>query len=305
MTFEEKAFAKLNLCLDVGEKLPDGYHAVRGIMQSTDFCDDVRLTPGDGPWQVGSNLSYLPTGETNLAARAALLFRQETGLGPEGGSISLTKRIPVCGGYGGGSSDAAAVLRIMNRLSGSPLSWAELEELSIPLGADVPFCIRGGTALAAGKGEKLNPLPAFDGRALVLCRPDFSCSTPQLFKALDARKIRLRPDVGHGGSGPAALQCLRGGLAQEAAVYGPGDQGPALGRGGPGRRHDRLRLRHLRRLFQRRPGGGSLRRPAWSGRRLLYGADHGAAGLEWELPDRIRAGASAPALTFSAERSSP
>ena len=146
MTLEEKAFAKLNLCLDVGEKLPDGYHAVRGIMQSTDFCDDVRLTPGDGPWQVGSNLSYLPTGETNLAARAALLFRQETGLGPEGGSISLTKRIPVCGGYGGGSSDAAAVLRIMNRLSGSPLSWAELEELSIPLGADVPFCIRGGTA---------------------------------------------------------------------------------------------------------------------------------------------------------------
>ena len=196
MTFEEKAFAKLNLCLDVGEKLPDGYHAVRGIMQSTDFCDDVRLTPGDGPWLVGSNLSYLPTGETNLAARAALLFRQETGLGPEGGSISLTKRIPVCGGYGGGSSDAAAVLRIMNRLSGSPLSWAEREELSIPLGADVPFCIRGGTALAAGKGEKLNPLPAFDGRALVLCRPDFSCSTPQLFKALDARKIRLRPDVG-------------------------------------------------------------------------------------------------------------
>ncbi|MBR3556657.1 MAG: 4-(cytidine 5'-diphospho)-2-C-methyl-D-erythritol kinase [Oscillospiraceae bacterium] len=196
MTFEEKAFAKLNLCLDVGDKLPDGYHAVRGIMQSTDFCDDVRLTPGDGPWQVSSNLSYLPTGETNLAARAALLFRQETGLGPEGGVIVLTKRIPVCGGYGGGSSDAAAVLRIMNRLSGSPLGWAELEELSLPLGADVPFCIRGGTALAEGKGEKLTPLPAFEGRALVLCRPDFSCSTPQLFKALDARKIRLRPDVG-------------------------------------------------------------------------------------------------------------
>jgi 4-diphosphocytidyl-2-C-methyl-D-erythritol kinase len=196
MTFEEKAFAKLNLCLDVGDKLPDGYHAVRGIMQSTDFCDDVRLTPGDGPWQVSSNLSYLPTGETNLAARAALLFRQETGLGPEGGSILLTKRIPVCGGYGGGSSDAAAVLRIMNRLSGSPLGWAELEELSLPLGADVPFCIRGGTALAEGKGERLTPLPVFEGRALVLCRPDFSCSTPQLFKALDARKIRLRPDVG-------------------------------------------------------------------------------------------------------------
>ena len=195
MTFEEKAFAKLNLCLDVGETLPDGYHAVRGVMQSTDFCDDVTLTPGEGPWRVRSDLSYLPTGETNLAARAALLFRQETGLGPEGGLITLKKRIPVCGGFGGGSSDAAAVLRMMNRLSGSPLSWEELEALSLPLGADVPFCIRGGTALAEGKGEKLTPLPDLDGRALVLCRPDFSCSTPQLFKALDARKIRLRPDV--------------------------------------------------------------------------------------------------------------
>ena len=195
MRFEEKAFAKLNLCLDVGEKLPDGYHAVRGVMQSTDFCDEVSLTPGEGPWRVQSDLSYLPTGETNLAAQAALLFRQATGLGPAGGLITLKKRIPVCGGYGGGSSDAAAVLRIMNRISASPLSWAELEELSLPLGADVPFCIRGGTALAEGKGEKLTPLPDLDGRALVLCRPDFRCSTPQLFKALDARKIRLRPDV--------------------------------------------------------------------------------------------------------------
>ena len=195
MTFEEKAFAKLNLCLDVGETLPDGYHAVRGVMQSTDFCDDVTLTPGEGPWLVRSDLHYLPTGETNLAARAALLFRQETALGPAGGTITLKKRIPVCGGYGGGSSDAAAVLRIMNRLSGSPLSWTELEELSLPLGADVPFCIRGGTALAEGKGEKLTPLPDFAGRALVLCRPDFSCSTPQLFQALDKRKIRIRPDV--------------------------------------------------------------------------------------------------------------
>ncbi len=196
MTLEDKARAKLNLCLDVGGKLPDGYHAVRGVMQSTDFCDEVRLTPGDGEgWLVRSDLSYLPTGETNLAARAAMLFRQETGLGPVGGRIELKKRIPVCGGYGGGSSDAAAVLRIMNRLSGSPLSWEALEALSLPLGADVPFCIRGGTALAEGKGEKLTFLPDFTGRALVLCRPDFSCSTPQLFKALDRLKLRLRPDV--------------------------------------------------------------------------------------------------------------
>ena len=171
------------------------YYVLRQRLRAVLKQDKHVGTPGEGPWRVQSDLSYLPTGETNLAAQAALLFRQATGLGPAGGLITLKKRIPVCGGYGGGSSDAAAVLRIMNRISASPLSWAELEELSLPLGADVPFCIRGGTALAEGKGEKLTPLPDLDGRALVLCRPDFSCSTPQLFKALDARKIRLRPDV--------------------------------------------------------------------------------------------------------------
>ena len=195
MILRDRAFAKLNLCLDVTEKLPDGYHGVRSIMQSTDFCDEVTLEPGGEGWTVRSDLAYLPTGEGNLAARAALHFRRETGLGPEGGVITLVKRIPVCGGYGGGSSDAAAVLRILNRLCGSPLDWEALELLSRPLGADVPFCVRGGTALAEGKGEVLTPLPDFSGRSLVLCRPDFSCSTPQLFKALDRLKLRIRPDV--------------------------------------------------------------------------------------------------------------
>ncbi len=196
MSDTERAFAKLNLCLDVTGKLPDGYHGVRGVMQSTDYCDEVTLEPGDGPWEVRSDLSYLPTGETNLAARAAILFREVTGLGPGGGVITLRKRNPVCGGYGGGSSDAAAVLRLLNRLCGSPLSWKELEEMSLSLGADVPFCIRGGTALAQGKGEQLTPLPDLAGADLLLCRPSFSCSTPQLFQAVDRRKLRMRPDVG-------------------------------------------------------------------------------------------------------------
>jgi 4-diphosphocytidyl-2-C-methyl-D-erythritol kinase len=195
MSLTEAAWAKLNLCLDVTEKLPDGYHGVRGIMQSTDFHDDVTLEPGEGGWTVRSDLRYLPTGETNLAARAALLFREATGLGPGGGVITLRKRIPVCGGYGGGSADAAAVLRLLNRFCGQPLRWEELEELSLPLGADVPFCIRGGTALAQGKGEKLTPLPDLSGAELILCRPDFSCSTPQLFQAVDRLKLRVRPDV--------------------------------------------------------------------------------------------------------------
>ena len=191
----EEAGAKVNLCLEVTGKLPDGYHGVRGIMQSLAFGDTVELEPGPGPWQVKSNLSYLPEGGDNLAARAAVLFRRLTGLGPEGGTITLTKRIPVCGGFGGGSSDAAAVLRLLNREYGSPLSWEELETVSLELGADVPFCVRGGTALAEGKGEKLTPLPDLRGEDVVLCRPDFLCSTQELFKAIDRLKLRLRPDV--------------------------------------------------------------------------------------------------------------
>ena len=191
----ETAGAKVNLCLEVTGKLPDGYHGVRGIMQSLEFGDTVDLEPGPGPWQVRSGLSYLPGGGENLAARAAVLFRRLTGRGPEGGVITLEKRIPVCGGFGGGSSDAAAVLRLLNREYGFPLSWTELETVSLELGADVPFCIRGGTALAEGKGERLTPLPDLAGVHVVLCRPDFLCSTQELFRAIDRLKLRLKPDV--------------------------------------------------------------------------------------------------------------
>lgn len=195
MNGSERAYAKLNLCLEVTERLPDGYHGIRSIMQSVAFHDSVSLESGGTEWVVRSDLSYLPTGETNLAARAARLFREVTGQGPEGGVIRLKKRIPVCGGFGGGSSDAAAVLRLLNRLCGCPLSWEELESISLRLGADVPFCIRGGTMLAEGKGERLTPLAPFAGQGVVLCRPEFSCSTPELFRAIDRQKQRLRPDV--------------------------------------------------------------------------------------------------------------
>ena len=191
----EPAGAKVNLCIEVTGKLPDGYHGVRTVLQSLEFGDTVELVPGPGPWQVRSGLSYLPGGEENLAARAAILFRRLTGLGPEGGVITLEKRIPVCGGFGGGSSDAAAVLRLLNREYGRPLSWSELETVSLELGVDVPFCIRGGTALGEGKGELLNPLPDLAGVHVVLCRPDFLCSTQELFRAIDRLKLRLKPDV--------------------------------------------------------------------------------------------------------------
>jgi 4-diphosphocytidyl-2-C-methyl-D-erythritol kinase len=198
MRIFETACAKINLCLDVTERLPDGYHGIRSVMQSIDFSDQLEIRPdytdSKTGWRVESNIRYIPSGETNLAARAALLFHSHTGSGPESGLIKIRKRIPVCGGFGGGSSNAAAVLRALNREYAAGLDRAELERLGERLGADVPFCVAGGTALAEGKGELLTPLPPLDCYTVV-CRPDFSCSTPELFAAIDKMKMRIRPDV--------------------------------------------------------------------------------------------------------------
>ena len=131
----ERSGAKLNLSLDVTGRLPGGYHAVRSVMQGTDLWDELELEPGGETWQAPSNLRYLPSGAQNLAVRAAVLFREETGLGPAGGVIRLKKNIPVCGGLGGGSGNAAAVLRAMNRLTGAGLSDGELRSLAEKLGS--------------------------------------------------------------------------------------------------------------------------------------------------------------------------
>ena len=191
----ERSGAKLNLSLDVTGRLPGGYHAVRSVMQGTDLWDELELEPGGEAWQAPSNLRYLPSGAQNLAVRAAVLFREETGLGPTGGVIRLKKNIPVCGGLGGGSGNAAAVLRAMNRLTGAGLSDGELRSLAEKLGSDVPFCVSGGTMLAEGRGEVLTPLPPLPDCGIVVCRPDFSSSTPELFAALDKSRLRVHPDT--------------------------------------------------------------------------------------------------------------
>lgn len=191
----ERSGAKLNLSLDVTGRLPGGYHAVRSVMQGTDLWDELELEPGGEAWQAPSNLRYLPSGAQNLAVRAAVLFREETGLGPTDGVIRLKKNIPVCGGLGGGSGNAAAVLRAMNRLTGAGLSDGELRSLAEKLGSDVPFCVTGGTMLAEGRGELLTPLPSLPDCGIVICRPDFSSSTPELFAALDKSRLRVHPDT--------------------------------------------------------------------------------------------------------------
>lgn len=191
----ENAYAKINLSLDVTGLLPGGYHAVRGVMQGTDFADTITVEPGAEEWRAESNLRFLPTGGANLAVRAAIAFRAATGLGPEGGVIRLEKHIPVCGGLGGGSSNAAAVLRALNREYAAGLDEAALCRLAAGIGSDVPFCIRGGTMLAEGRGEILTPLPPLPDCGIVICRPGFSSSTPELFAAVDRLRIKMHPDT--------------------------------------------------------------------------------------------------------------
>lgn len=190
------AYAKLNLSLDVLDKRPDGYHDMKMVMQTVTLRDRLALEAGTGaPLEMRSNLGFLPADEHNLAAAAALALCRETETDPGGLSIRLEKTIPVCAGMAGGSADAAAVLRGLNGLLGLRLSQARLEEIGALVGSDVPYCVGGGTALAEGRGEVLTPLPPLPHCHVVLCKPAFSVSTPELFKALDGCRIRRRPDT--------------------------------------------------------------------------------------------------------------
>ena len=193
---EIQAFAKLNLTLDILGKREDGYHDLRMVMQSITLADTLTLEENQGEGlRVSANLRFLPTGEKNLAAAAALRFWEALGREPEDLDIRIEKRIPVCAGMAGGSSDAAAVLRALNQRAGDPFSPKELARLGERVGSDVPYCVLGGTALAEGRGERLTPLPALPRCHVVICKPAFSISTPELFRAVDGVKLRCRPDT--------------------------------------------------------------------------------------------------------------
>lgn len=188
--------AKINLTLDILGARPDGYHEMEMVMQSVSLCDEVTLHLGfPGGVRAESGLRFLPNDKSNLAVAAALAFRQATGQTWKDLRISLTKRIPVCAGTAGGSSDAAAVLRGLNTLTGAGLSPQALASIGEEVGSDVPYCVLGGTALARGRGELLTPLPDLPPCVFVLCKPRFSISTPALFRAWDKAKRHLRPDT--------------------------------------------------------------------------------------------------------------
>ena len=191
-----RAYAKLNLTLDVIARREDGYHDLRMVMQTVDLADALTLTETEGEGvRVSTNLRYLPGDERNLAAIAARKFWEVNGCNGKGLAIDLQKKIPVCAGMGGGSSDAAAVLRALNELSGLNLSVERLAEIGERVGSDVPYCVLGGTALAEGRGERLTALSPLPDCHIVICKPGFPISTPELFGCIDCRKIRCRPDT--------------------------------------------------------------------------------------------------------------
>ena len=193
---EIQAFAKLNLTLDILGKREDGYHDLRMVMQSITLADTLTLEENQGEGlRVSANLRFLPTGEKNLAAAAALRFWEALGREPEDLDIRIEKRIPVCAGMAGGSSDAAAVLRALNQRAGEPFAPKELARLGERVGSDVPYCVLGGTALAEGRGEVLTPLAPLPRCWVVACKPDFPISTPELFAQADRVKLRRRPDT--------------------------------------------------------------------------------------------------------------
>ena len=194
-TLYEGAFAKLNLTLDVLGKRPDGYHDIKSVMQTVSVRDDIEIDLDTGkPWKLLCSDGNIPADERNLAWKAARLYFDTIGKEPDGIEIRITKRIPVQAGMGGGSADAAAVLRALNRHYGHPLSIPALAELGGQIGSDVPFCVLCGTAMAEGRGERLRKLPDLPDCFFVICKPDFSVSTPELYNKIDSEPIHKHPD---------------------------------------------------------------------------------------------------------------
>ena len=190
-----KAYAKINIGLDVLKRREDGYHELKMIMQTVDICDDLLFEKTAEPGIViQSNHKELPVDGSNLIYKAADLLFRDKGI-TEGVKITLTKRIPIAAGMAGGSSDAAATMRGLNELFGMGYSVRELQELGVKLGADIPYCLVGGTMLSEGIGEILTPLPAPPDCFLVVAKPDIDVSTGFVYGNLHADRLTYHPDI--------------------------------------------------------------------------------------------------------------
>lgn len=190
-----KAYAKINIGLDVLRRRADGYHEVRMIMQTIDLCDDLCIERTAQPGiRLRTDSTELPVDGNNLICKAADLLFREKGI-REGVQITLTKRIPVAAGMAGGSADAAAAMRGLNELFEMGYSISELQRLGVKLGADIPYCLTGGTMLSEGIGEILSPLPAPPECFLVVAKPDINVSTAFVYGNLHVETLTYHPDI--------------------------------------------------------------------------------------------------------------
>ena len=189
-----RSYAKINLTLDVLGKRDDGYHDVEVLMQTVSLFDLVIVDKTDFQISISTNLRFLPNNERNIAYMAAKEFFRYTGI--HGGcKIMIHKNIPVAAGLAGGSGNAAAVLCSLDMLYNTNLSVEELCSIGLKLGADVPYCIIGGTALASGIGEKLTPLPPLPKCTILMVKPAINVSTGSIYGAIDSMEIKEHPDT--------------------------------------------------------------------------------------------------------------
>ncbi|WP_055669365.1 4-(cytidine 5'-diphospho)-2-C-methyl-D-erythritol kinase [Desnuesiella massiliensis] len=189
-----KAYAKINIALDVIGKREDGYHLLKMIMQTIDIYDLIGIEKAPQNIVLSCNKGFIPTDNRNLAYKAAELFINKYNI-KQGVYINIKKNIPVAAGLAGGSTNAAAVLKGMNLIFNINAEESELMDLALSIGADVPYCIQGGTALCEGIGEKIKPLKPFRNHILVIVKPNFGVSTKEVYGSLDINKIFKHPDI--------------------------------------------------------------------------------------------------------------
>lgn len=190
----DKAYAKVNISLDVVGKRDDGYHLLKMIMQKIDIYDEIIINKKKHGITIECNKSFVPCDDRNLAYKAADLFMKTYNI-KSGVHIKINKNIPVAAGLAGGSTDCAAVLRIMNKMFNINASEEELMKLGLKLGADVPYCVKGGTALCEGIGEIVTPLKPFKNNIMVLVKPPFGVSTKEVYKSFDISKAIIHPNT--------------------------------------------------------------------------------------------------------------
>ena len=190
-----EAPAKVNLTLDILGCRPDGYHDMRMVMQTISLCDTVSVAEMEGGFCLKGMEGLIPEGKKTLEQRAAEAFFEAAGRPMPGLEVTLEKRTPAYAGLGGGSADVAALLRLLRELYCPELSTEALERIGFQVGSDMPFCVRGGTALAEGRGERLTDLPPLPACWFVLCKPEFGIPTPELFARVDGGELTRRPDT--------------------------------------------------------------------------------------------------------------